>query len=133
MSRTDDAMNQSALLLDVYRAARALFDKRFSEGRETETASTMYRQQWANLGAALYGEEDPRVVALRPPRPTFRVGDWVVDPDGEVCIVSGRQDGLHSIWLHRLNGEALSGSISWPIVRIRLATPEEIAKARGEA
>ena len=48
---------------DIVKAAQSMFDNRlgWSEGRPPYAP----RDFWADLGAALYGEDDPRVQELR--------------------------------------------------------------------
>lgn len=93
------------------------------------------RELWISLGAALLGEDDPRVQALKP-KPKFLVGDFVIDRDGSTCIVTGNQalTGLAGcIQLIRIHFGGFGGYIDWSESSLRLATPDEIARARGEA
>jgi hypothetical protein len=105
----------------------------------------LHKKKMADLGAALYGEGDPRVKALRP-KPKFKLGDFVVQdltllgadknaPKLLAVILSNDVDYMGLQEIHEIPGDNLRGALKghkWNIISMRHATHEEIRKARGE-
>lgn len=106
-----------------------------------DVKSDMWRHQLKALGAALYGEDDPRVKALRP-EPKYHVGDWVVSTEYD-----GGKRGAMLVTAVRPGGEMeLQPKQEYPALgpaprrywvgvsspkNVRIATAEEIAEAQG--
>lgn len=91
------------------------------------------REDWINLGAALFGEDDPRVALLRTlhGQKCFHVGDWVVTPDGIQLVVHA--SGNNWIWTRSfVDNKTLSDQRPWNLEpgfdgeSIRLAASHEI-------
>ena len=91
------------------------------------------RRLWEKLAVALYGEDDPRVKALEP-KPKFKAGDIVIlkEPSGIAGVFVGRFDlvAARVMWFVDPNWKTECSRVEYE--RLRLATPEEIAKAHGE-
>jgi hypothetical protein len=108
------------------KSAIDLFDNRlgWDDGRHPYAP----RELWANLGASLYGEEDERVKELRPPKPKFKIGDWIVYQEyGIACLVVYMKDGIPYVFDPRNPYASVARPMD--LKPIRLATQEEIDKA----
>jgi len=135
LSWYDDAVQEAARRLteDVVRdAAKALFDNCISGEYPVEPVGKR-AECWAALGAALYGEDDERVKALRPA--TFKPGDWVcLDRQTNVfaMIVVSVDPVNRKVYVHDTRPSFRNAaSVEKSASQLRLATPEEIAAAIG--
>lgn len=108
----------------------AFFSKRYPDKFDGDFVRLQVtKKSLYDLLSVLCGPDDPYVKALLP-QPKYRVGDWVVlhDPwasqDSPAFLVTEIRE-------HGLRLGVNDNSTHWS--HVRPATPEEIAKARGEA
>ncbi len=111
-------------------AARRLFVKRFKSTKDAEYKTVECREEWHGLACVLLGPRSDYAIHLGP-KPDYKVGDWVVDPDGSIGIITGNNQMIEdTIQMQRVIGGGFGGVINWYEHRYRLATQEEIEKAR---